>query len=126
MLCQLELLTRFFSIAAWPNHARLQHTIVIGARYRRRSLNLHLFMLGMAAAAGAEFLDRKLLGLALLISAAGIVAPLTSIALKSNKVSHRCNPVWLGLKPIARSKLSKPTMGIGPMTSSLPRKCSTD
>jgi hypothetical protein len=48
---------------------------------------------GMGTAARTEFLDREFLGLALFVPARGVVAPLTAVARKSDKVSHqRLNP----------------------------------
>jgi hypothetical protein len=77
---------------------------------------------GMAPATWAKFLDRKLFGLPLLVFAGHIITPFAAIALKPDKISH------LGFTCVSlfRTWFTKPTMGIGPMTSSLPRKCSAD
>jgi hypothetical protein len=45
-------------------------------------------MRGVTPAAWTEFLDRKLLGLALLILASGVIAPFASVTLKADQVSH--------------------------------------
>src|SRR5216684_3032946 len=72
MLCQLELLTR-------SGRCRGRST---------RPLDFDLFVRRMATTTRAELLDRKLLGLPLLVAAGGIIAPFTSVALQSNQVSH--------------------------------------
>jgi hypothetical protein len=81
-------------------------------------------MNSMASATGAKLLNGKLLSLALFVFAGDVIAPLAAIALEANKISHHCSP--LGRKLSGYPIFAKPTMGIGPMTSSLPRKCSTD
>jgi hypothetical protein len=55
-------------------------------------LNFSLLMDGMAPAAWTKFLDRKFFRLAFLIFAGHVIAPLTAIALKPDKVSHFRNP----------------------------------
>ena len=50
----------------------------------RRLLDLYLFVLRMAAAARAELFDGKLFSLTLLISATGVITPLTSVTLEPN------------------------------------------
>jgi hypothetical protein len=45
----------------------------------------------MTSATRAEFLDRKLFGLPLLVFAGRIVTPLAAVTLKSNQVAHCSN-----------------------------------
>ena len=45
-------------------------------------------MHGMAATTRAKFLDRELVGLALLVLGGRVIAPLATIALKPYQVSH--------------------------------------
>ena len=61
MLCQLELLTRLFSIYACSVE-------------RPRSSYFAFFVYGMRATPGAEFLDRKFVGLRLLVLGRRVVA----------------------------------------------------
>jgi hypothetical protein len=70
--------------------------MVIGARYLfSEGLNLDFFMLRMRPTARAEFLDRKLLGLTLLVARGGVVAALAAVALESNQIPHCANPIVL-------------------------------
>ena len=80
---QLELLTLLGPIdrpdrRAWPP---------VTARLLLPS-NFTLFVYRMAATTRAEFLDRKLVGLALLVLGGRVIAPFATIALKSYQVSH--------------------------------------
>jgi hypothetical protein len=83
---------------------------------------------GVASAARAKFLDGKFLSLALFVLGGDIVAPFATIALQPNKISHFSSPQFTGKRALCSVYIlaSKPTTGIGPMTSSLPRKCSAD
>jgi hypothetical protein len=45
----------------------------------------------MAAAARTEFFDGELFGLPLFIFTRGVVAPLATVALKPDQISHRSN-----------------------------------
>jgi hypothetical protein len=80
-------------------------------------------MNSMASAAWTKFLNGKLFGLALFVFAGHVVAPFAPIALKTNKIPHFRHSRGKRSPPL---DFTKPTMGIGPMTSSLPRKCSAD
>ena len=79
--------------------------------------DLAFLVIRMTPATRAKLFNRKLVGLLLFVLGRRIVPTLTAVALKSYKVSHL---LFLCLN------FAKPTMGIEPMTSSLPRKCSTD
>jgi hypothetical protein len=46
----------------------------------------------MAAATGAELFDRELFRLPLLVLAGGVVAPLASVTLKADQISHFSSP----------------------------------
>ena len=83
-------------------------------------------MYGVGAASRTEFFDRKLVGLRLLVLAGRVVARLASFTRKRNQVSHYNTPRnnFLFSEPVLKS--GKPTTGFEPVTSSLPRKCSTD
>ena len=80
-------------------------------------------MNSMASAARAEFFDGKLFSLALLVFTGDVVAPFAAVALEADKIPHFHSPVG---QTLTLPLCAKPTMGIGPMTSSLPRKCSAD
>jgi hypothetical protein len=52
----------------------------------------------MAAAARTEFLNREFVGLTLFVFTGRVVAPLATVALKANQVSHLYLPVSFGLR----------------------------
>ena len=88
-------------------------------------LDLVLFVNSMGPALGTELLDRKLVGLGLLVFGGGVVALLATFARQRNLISH--NRIRSDTDaPPKRRRIGKPTTGFEPVTSSLPRKCSTD
>src|SRR5579885_531212 len=83
----------------------------------------------MAATARTEFLDLELLGLLLFVARRHVVAPLATIARQSNyfpDCRHDTSSSVAQDPARALFFVCKPTTGIEPVTSSLPRKCSTD
>jgi hypothetical protein len=58
------------------------------SRHGRILRNLDLFMHGMRAAGRAEFLDRELLRLALLVAGGVVIAAFATVARQADQVSH--------------------------------------
>src|SRR5579885_2367545 len=83
----------------------------------------------MAATTRTELFDLELLGLFLLVPGRHVVAPLAPIARQSNYFPDCRHDTSLSVAQDPARALffvCKPTTGIEPVTSSLPRKCSTD
>jgi hypothetical protein len=110
-----------------------------GPSAKTAGLDLRFPMRRMRAARRTEFLDHELLGLLLLVLASRVVAPFATIARQSYQISHRsliaslpiepriCGPEdQSGARAATIVRFCKPTTGFEPVTSSLPRKCSTD
>ena len=95
-----------------------------------RLADLRFLMQGMAATARTELLDLELFRLLLLVPGRHIVAPLTAVARQADYFSdcRHDSSFYVPSRPrfLRATVRSKPTAGIEPATSSLPRKCSTD
>src|SRR5262245_8200136 len=93
-------------------------------RGESRPSDLPLLVQGMVPTRRTELAERELVRRLLLVLRARVVLPLASVAHETDQIAHR-SPAWSRRAVIARAALPEPMTGFEPVTSSLPRKCST-
>ena len=89
--------------------------------------DLGFLVQSVRATTRTELLDLKLFGLLLLVPRRHVIAPFAAVARQSDYFPDcRHDRLLFPRAGCASISYSKPTAGIEPATSSLPRKCSTD